>query len=376
MFTAKIAGQPDDDEQDEPEPPPPPRSRSSAVRRGDDEDPPPRRASRASRDVDDDAEEDNKGRSRMRRLLDRQDEDEDEDDDDRRPRRRSRAEEEDDEDDDDNRPSRSKGNYSTVANGLNLIVIGGWLLMALVGLAVLGGLVFLLVGLSAAEMGRGGGGGGVLAGLAIGGCLAMVVGGLLFLGWYILTMIGSGMCMSTPPSRSSSARTLGISTFACYAAATVFYGLGFLVAFASAASASGPRGMGGPNVAMLNVGSLVQNFASLVWFAGSIVFLVYLRSVSLQAGKKEAARQATSLLIGTLIYYAATILVVMLAAVAICAGLAGSFNPNNPQAILGSSMIAVVFAVVVYAVLVVAALCMFVWYLRVVATVRDALNRA
>ena len=338
----------DDEDEDEAPPKAAGRGRSDGVTstprgksRDDDRDDAPRSRGRV-RDEDDDRRP-----SRSRR--------DDEDDEDRRPRR---SRDDDDDDDDDDRRSRRRRDdeepsigeqrrgWQKVRTGTNFVLISGWLYLSLIGISIVFTLIMaLIMGIaSTTRVGggfptRAGSGAGAIGVLSCGVSIVMV---LLGLSAFVLLMVGTGFCMATPQLRGQAMRRLAMTAFYLYVGAIGACVLGFLAL-----------------ALMPPLGVMVLILAMLAYFAGHIVWMVYLRLVCLYFKDSRLASAVMSNLIAQIVApIVGTIVLVILGFALQSTGAAGG-------------IVTFVFSIVNYVVMI----GIFIWYLMTLKNVRDLVDR-
>jgi hypothetical protein len=365
MFTAtagsparggRPAAPPDDDVEDPVEAPAEDRrrpARDAVVRRDDYDDRRPRR-----RDDEDDR--------RVRRR-------DDDYDDEPRPRRR------DDDYDDDYGPSprEMKEGWRKVKTGVNLNIIGTWVWIggaafmgigALIGLLLLGSTILSLFStVGAGRQPNSSQASAVGAGVIILG-ITGVIYGLCTLAELILRVIGYGMCMAVPSLRGTGLRPLAITSFSLAAAEAAFAAFGFIWGLVG-----GIGVLGSP--LMLSGGNVLGVIGGVLGLAGFIVFLFFGRSVAAQVKDRGLASNLLSLVIVFAVYY-----VVRWAAVCgLFFGFFGTmFNAATSRTASGAAATIGTFgviAMVLGGLMFVAYLGMEVWYIFVLARLRDGVQR-
>ena len=356
------------DDQDEPAPPPkkappkalPERSRPDAVT-----------SSPRAKRRDDDEEEEEAPRPRAKKREEDEDErpprrgrrDEEEDDEDRRPRRgrvrddddddrpsRRRDEDEDDDDDEDRpRRRRDSGEYASrreqrlgwekVRAGTNFVLISGWLYLSLMLLYLVFTLVISLIG---------GAGGfnnlssGNVGAMGVLGCGFALVAGLLGLTASVLLLVGTGFCMATPRLRGQTMKGMAMTAFYLYVGSTACYLVSIVL-----------------TIVIAPLGLLGIIAASLAAVAAHIVWILYLRLVSLYFRDPGLARSLVTNLIAMFVVPVLGFLLILLLTFALrSVGTAGAI-------VMG------IFSILLFLV----SIGIFVWYLMLLRNVRDLVDR-
>jgi len=191
----------------------------------------------------------------------------------------------------------------------------------------------------------------------------MFVGGLAVL---VLQLIGMGFCMAVPPQRNSVIKTLAIVAFSGVAAGVVLPIVSVV-----------PRMMGGRFFEV--VGSMINFLGTVGSIAGYVVFLFFLRSVALVLRDRLAAQAVVKLMIGLAIFAGSSVVLtgvmigvgVALGASAFSSAMSGGSSSGLFSALAGFGIAWVIYL----GFLVVTALVMFVWYIRVVQMIRDVVDR-
>ncbi len=376
MFTASL----DRDDEDEEEKP---RRRPSRQIEEDDEPPTRKRPRsegisdrRASRrgDMDDDENDrpsrrrwEDEGEDRPRRRRD----DEDYEDYDRRPRRSRR--EYYDEDDDYPGGRRDRQAWRGVRTGIHLVILSGWLSLALYGIAILGGgLLFALGAVTFANMMGGGPGGappnpGGAVGIMGGVCILIAILGLMGLAQVILQVTGYGICMQVP-GRQSAARGLCIGAFTCMIVGLLIsWGGGFLVG-----ASGGPRSP----LSGLGIGNIAGNIGNLVQFVAWTLWIFCLRSICYDIRAKELANRILTIYFSMVGFTFIAFLLLFGIGFAIGFSLAAGGGPAaggpNPATTLSGGIIAV-FVLAVF--LFLGWIGIYVWYLLTLQEIRQSLDR-
>jgi hypothetical protein len=299
-----------------------------------------------------DDEEDRRPRSRW---------DED-DEDDRRRRRRD----EDYDDDYDTRPRDERRKMIGVRMGVNLVIIGSWIALASMGVAIIGGgIMMLIAGASVSSMasrppGAGGSAGiGGLMAAGIGLCLIYSIVGLMSLAATVLCMVGMGMCMQTPPSRRDSARPLAIAAFSCAAAAVGLYLFAILL-----------------NVALNGLGGIFSLPCGPLMLASVILWILFMRSLSFRLRDPNLAGRLMTYLIALIVSWVVSFFVMLIAlfavGMAIFSGL-GASSPGGAAAGIGAGVIIVIL---LWAVILIGSLVMYLWLIFLTQEVRGLIDRS
>jgi hypothetical protein len=176
-----------------------------------------------------------------------------------------------------------------------------------------------------------------------------------------------GMCMQVPSWRSSSARALAITAFACYAAGVVMYLLGSVINWTTIGMT--PLGWGG-NPA----GGCITLLSYPVWVAGFIVWLFFLRSVCLQLRNSETAGKVMAVFIGYLCFAGLCVLLGIIMAIIIAAA-ASSVVSRGGAGAAGTFGATAVILIIMYLLILAGAIAMNIWYCFVLQGVRDVVGR-
>jgi hypothetical protein len=308
---------------------------------------------------------------------------EDDGEDARRRSRRGRAEEEEDEDDlEEPRTKRkarnSRAGWKKVRTGLGLVAIAGWVQVGIVGVLVLGGLVFLGLGISLASAaasapngpaGPGGPPPGVLAtgtGMVIVLFLVMGFAVLANLAENALRLIGMWLCLAVPRMKRSSAQGLAIAAF-CFAAGSVaLVWLGNVVSWASQGLQVGPQ------LLMSGGGSDLSKLGLVARLVAFVVFLFFLRNTARAVRDERLAQAVTQLMIayGTAVGVIGGLTVVV-GAVLRRAGASLARTPSGAE--LGAGVFGIL-ALVFQGVAALIYLGLYIRYLLLVQEARDAVD--
>jgi len=325
---------------------------------------------------------------------------EEEDDDDRPKSRRRRDEEEEDEEDDDypikkrrrdeDNPEPSKGEIVTgwerVRFGLNLIVIGLWLLVATVVIAVLGSLILaMFVGASFGSMAGGlptggpmtqqqasqlgGQAAGTLTAGLVGGCLLDGLLGLMALAYVATTTTGLGFCMGIAPTRKAAGlKGLAIAAFSC----AIAY---LLIPLFTIGGGALMYRSGGGCVAIPGYG-----LWGIVFLAECICFMLFLRGVAVVMKKEGLAQNVLFSMIGNIVFAVVAPIVPIVLAFALGAamfssiasgprnvsGAAGNFAGTGAAFAIGGGLCMILMFLI--------GLGLFIWYMVLVHQVRSAVS--
>jgi hypothetical protein len=320
--------------------------RPAPARRRDDDDEEDRPRSRRDRDDDYDdrrrRRDEDEDRVRSRRYDEddrRRRRDDDEDDyDDRRPRRSEQDRY------DDDRPRNVGALWRGVKGGINLWVMGAWLMLATLG-AYIVALIFL----------------GMIAFIIQDLWMTMILGGIVyglvllaFFAAFVMEMIGMGLCMQAPSDRDHPTRGLAIACFCCHIAPIV---IGLLAV---------------PLVLLIPV------FGALLWFflmplnialgiAGVVLWVLFLRSCAYQARSRDLAERLMNWLITWIVFMVAMIVLYgVMFLLTIGAGIAGG--------VAGLGVMGVFFMVIGLAASIFG-LCLYIWLVQMASEVRDVVGR-
>jgi hypothetical protein len=314
-------------------------------------------------------EEEEAPRARRRRR----DEDEEEEE---APRRRRRRDEEDEgEDEDYEVGSVRKQVHGTVADwkrvrtGITLLIYSIFIWLGDIVLAICGGCLVGFLAASAMQQGmQPGGRPDAFANAAVGGGMMILVVygivGVIALAGLGLNVTGNVFCLFAPPKNG--AKMLAIVALALFGLAL----LGSLVnLFLPAATAMGG---GSPMAFMSGPVGLGTSFASV---ASWVVFLFFLRSLSLAMNDRGLAQSVVYLVVMagiTIVLHVIFVLVTILAAASLVASAAGGGNIRQMEgSAAGAGMLVLVFGVVVGCLY----LACFIWYIITLFQVRGAITR-
>ena len=318
-----------------------------------------------------------------------------EEEDDDRPKSRRRDDEEEDDDDypvkrreDNPEPTKAEivTGWERVRFGLNLIVIGLWLLVANVVIAVLGYLILaVFIGASIGSMVGGAPTGGPmtqqqasqLGGQAAGTMTAALVGGCLLYGLLILlglayvvtTTTGMGFCMGIAPTRKAAGlKGLAIAAFSC----AIAY---LLIPLFT---------IGGGALLARNGGGCVMipgyGLWGLVFLAECICFMLFLRGVAVVMKKDALGQNVLFSMIGNIVYAVVAPIVPIVLAFAFGMALVSSFaaGPRNVSGAVGNAAgTGTAFAVgggLCMILMFLIGLGLFIWYMVLVHQVRSAVS--
>jgi predicted Zn finger-like uncharacterized protein len=321
----------------------------------------PRRRRREEEEYD----EDDRPRARRRQEVEEEDED---------YPRSARADAYDDWDEPGATSRRARVGWRKVSSGLHLVTISGWIDVALNGFSVIFYVillvsVFALVASSSGPQAapapafRPGGPpppssapSGGLAALGIFSCLfsaLFLIGGLATV---VLKSIGYGFCMGVPTTRGG-LKTLAITTF------SLFIG-GLVMALPSCL-----------------LGFLVLA-AMLLIFASLVVFVFFLRGVALEARDRPLAGRLLTLLIAWGVYialYFVSMGLLYAYGYSLIAGslpgLGGGAGPPNAGAVASGAVTMIYVSLVLMAVMLLAGLGLYVWYVLLVRQTRGVVER-
>ncbi len=337
-------------------------------------------------------EEDLDGGPRSRRRVA-----EEEDDD--RPKSRRRADEDEDDEDypvrkrdrDGDRPAPTKVEIVTgwerVRFGLNLVIIGLWLLVANIVIGVLGYLILaVFVGASIGSMAGGmptggpmtnqqasqlgGQAAGTMTAALVGGCLLYGLMGLVALAYLATTMTGMGFCMGVAPTRKAAGlRGLAITAFSLSIAYLI------IPLFT----------LGGGALMYRNGGGCVvipgYGLWAIVFLAECICFMLFLRGVAVVMKKEGLAQNVLFSMIGNIVYALLAPIVPVVLAFAFGAALIGSFaasGPRNVSAAAGNAAgTGAAFAIgggICMVLMFLIGLGLSIWYMVLVHQVRSAVS--
>ena len=174
------------------------------------------------------------------------------------------------------------------------------------------------------------------------GCGLIIIVGLLGLTAFVLLMTGTGFCMATPRLRGQSMKGMAKTAFYLYVGFIGAYLLGVIVQQIS--------------LNMIFVGAMIQILGYLAFFAGHIVWILFMRQVCLYFRDTALAGSVMTILI-----------------VQIVAPFAGGLIVGLLAAIIGfgGGGTGIVILLIMYALLVFAMLGVFVWYIMIIQKVRD-----
>ena len=319
--------------------------------------------------------------------------------------RRGRDEEEDedypasrrrDDDDEDHRggPVASRADVRTgwerVRFGVNLVIIGTWVLVGTIATAVAGWLMLILFGVAsfgsiAGGIGTGGPpnqqavnnaagqAAGTGAALLVWGCLLWGLVILLMLAYVALRITGLGFFMGVAATRKTQyLKYLAIATF-CLALAGIVLPLlfvGFQFALASA-RVGGCIGFSG------------QGLSAMIGLAEFVCFFLFLRGVAVALKKDGLAQNVLIYMISVPIYWALAVVSIIIFVVASGAALFGALSSsagtNNPSAaagnMAGAGAAVLIAGITCWGLLALIGLALFVWYVVLLYQVRGALDR-
>jgi hypothetical protein len=202
-------------------------------------------------------------------------------DDDERNRRARRRERDLDED----RVPRRRGmsiatRWERVQLGLTLVIFADWIIVACVVLAFFSAFIpplFIVVSWAF---------------------------GLAALAALALQLIGSGLCILVPGKRLGAARGLAIAAFAC---TVIVVGTFSVLQFMSMA-ASGIPIAGRAVFAMSGVAGMLALASPLIWLAGDICWMLFLRALAIEFRAHDLAGQIIAFMIAALVYFFLTLL--------------------------------------------------------------------
>lgn len=317
----------------------------SPARRRDDDDYDDRRPRRRDDEYDDDR------RSRRRR------DDEDDYDDDRRGRRSRR---DDEYDKPRSRPRDERKAWDRVALGIKLTIVGGW-----VGVAT-----SLVLGVRLILVGAFGVG---LASYDLDSDVTKYIPPLMAtltmlcqLGEVVLVGIGAGFAMVVPASRNAPVKPLGITAFVLAVTWAVLLIVGDIVAFATWGSYAIvlPVGIGGSGI--------VLRLADLVWVGYLMVFLIFLRFVCRVVREWEQGEIFLKILIGfAILAGVATICYILIWTGAV----ASMFSASSARTTKSSITTGGIVFTIVGCLLVLASVCLRVWYILTAMKVQETVGR-
>ena len=323
----------------------------------------------------------------------------DEEDDDRPKSRRRRDEEEDEDDDypvkkrrrDEENPEPTKAEIVTgwerVRFGLNLVIIGLWLLVANIVLGVLGYLIlFLIVGASIGSMAGGvptggpmtqqqarelgGQAAGTMTAALVGGCLLYGLMGLMGLAYVATTTTGMGFCMGVAPTRKvAGLKGLAIAAFSC----AIAYLIVPVVTF------------GGGALMYRNGGGCViipgYGLWGLVFLAECICFMLFLRGVAVVMKQEALAKNVLFSMMGNIVYAMLAPIVPVVLAFALGAAMFSSIAASGPRNASGAAGnvagTGAAFAIgggICMVLMFLIGLGLFIWYMVLVHQVRSAVS--
>jgi hypothetical protein len=275
------------------------------------------------------------------------------------------------------RPPRDLAkSWRGVRMGLNLVLIGSWLNLAMWGVIIIGAGLFLLAGVSLFgsvasastpdRMARNAFGG--IAGIGLGILLFGLVVVTMDLAEVVLRLIGYGMCMQVPSNRDSGAKPFAIAAFSC-AAGAVF--LNFVAAGFSGVDLRG----GFPALMFAGYSNAFGWLASLVALAGFVCWLIFLRCVAVQLRNSEVASRVIIYLICLLIsWFVARAMMVLIFVVMFASSLSAIFSGSVQGAArsVGAGFIVSLF---LGAVIFLGYLALEVWHILLVQQVRGLVDR-
>jgi hypothetical protein len=308
------------------------------------------------------------------------------DDEEDRPRRR-RDEDYDDRPrrryEDDYPEPRSEGKaWRGVRAGLNMVLISARLQLAWIGVGALGAGIMLILGVGLASSAASGARAQSVAsgalGMGIGALVLLGTLGLIGLGSGVLRLVGMGMCMQVPPSRSGAARGLAIAAFCCACAYV-------LLNMAGVAVRGGIHSMqgGGSEAAVIfaMIAALFGMSSGFGWiggmvnFAAFILWLLAMRSICAQLRNDDVAWRVIVYLIADIIFRVVAVVLFVVAIVSVGIGIIGAFGSQSGSGAAASAGAGVIVAGVIFGIIGLCYLVMCVWYVFVVQQVRDVVNR-
>lgn len=322
-------GSPRRDDEDEP-----PRGRKGrdeeepprAKKGRDEEDDRPRARSKRDEDEDDrrpsrrDEERDrprNQGVTRLDEVDDRRGRSARDDD---RPSRRDRRDEEDDYD---RRPSRSEvaSGWRGTRIGLLLVVISNWIVLGAAGLWAISMGLIMFLGASLLMDFMAGPEADQAPGAKAGGAVLIVLGFVGVIGlWSIaelLKLIGMGLCIMVPTKRGPTLRILAGVALGCMV-------LGLLLGTGNAA-------VGGH--------SAIQGGSGLLQTVGFICFIIFLRMVATELGDEALGMKFLIFMIAVFVFAALAAIMIVIAACAGAASIAGSKDAGQGAERAGSLIV-------------------------------------
>jgi hypothetical protein len=245
--------------------------------------------------------------------------------------------------------------------GLMLVIVGNWVFLGMIAVAIIGSGILLLTGASLLnsfassgppvmdEAGARRAATG-MAGAAIGLIIFFGLLALLYFATTILQLVGQGICMMVPNNRGNAMRGLAIAAFAC-ACAALLLGIG--------TSAAGLRRGG-------------TSFNGLLGLASFVCWILFLRLVAIECRAPELGKR---LIIYMISMFAGTALVVVLFVIAMCGGALALSQASSQQGAAGTLGVLGIVMFIFLGLVALAGLGLFVWYTLLMQQVRAAIGR-